>query len=218
MLSIEQCRAARGLLGWTQQDLADICGLSKTAINNFEKGYSDIKTESLRAIRMAFESANIEFMPGDGLRRKSENVNILRGPMAFNDLLLDIFTTLKDQGGEVLMMHIDSAVTSKVEPKQLLEHMERMQAFKITERALCAEGSSTVLAPLSSCRWLPKAAAQAVMPVLIYGQKIAFELWGGAMIVMMESRDAAMAERARFEQLWSMAIIPQTQTQGARQA
>ena len=34
MITIEQCRAARGLLGWTQQDIADASGLSKTAINN----------------------------------------------------------------------------------------------------------------------------------------------------------------------------------------
>ena len=42
MITIGQCRAARGLLDWTQQDLAEACGLSKTAINNFEKGHSDI--------------------------------------------------------------------------------------------------------------------------------------------------------------------------------
>ena len=70
MVTIEQCRGARGILGWTQQDLADASGLSKTAINNFEKQHSDIKAESLRAIRLAFESANIEFIGSEGVSKK----------------------------------------------------------------------------------------------------------------------------------------------------
>lgn len=208
MLSIEQCRAARGLLGWTQQDLADVCGLSKTAINNFEKGYSDIKMESLRAIRMAFESANIEFTPGDGLRRKSEQVTLFRGATAMNDLLMDIFSTLRDSGGEVLVAHIDSSITNRVEPKQILEHLERMKAFKISKRIICAEGSAPVLAPLSHCRWLPKTLGPAFIPCFVYGDKVAFELWGGNIIVQMESKDAARAERERFELLWAAAVTP----------
>ena len=79
MLTIEQCRGARGLIGWTQQDLADASGLSKTAINNFEKRHSDIKAESLKAIRMAFESMDIEFLEQNGVRRKSENARLLKG-------------------------------------------------------------------------------------------------------------------------------------------
>ena len=101
MITIEQCRAARGLLDWTQQDLSEASGLSKTAINNFEKGHSDIKNESLRAIRMAFESADIEFLE-NGVRRRSDTVRILKGPKAQADLVDDINDTLKSAGGRVL--------------------------------------------------------------------------------------------------------------------
>ena len=94
MLTIEQCRAARGMLGWTQQDLADASGLSKTAINNFEKGHSDIKTESLRAIRMAFESLDLEFIGQEGLRKKKDNIRILKGETALESLADDIEKTI----------------------------------------------------------------------------------------------------------------------------
>ncbi len=95
MITIEQCRAARGLLDWTQQDLSDASGLSKTAINNFEKGHSDIKNESLRAIRMAFESAEVEFLD-NGVRRRSETARILKGPNAWDHLLDDIRDSVKN--------------------------------------------------------------------------------------------------------------------------
>src|SRR5690349_2259948 len=79
MITIEQCRAARGLVDWTQQDLADKAGLSKTAINNFEKGYSDIKTESLRAIRNAFELHDVQFIEKIGVCKKCKDIVVIKG-------------------------------------------------------------------------------------------------------------------------------------------
>lgn len=69
MITIEQCRAARGLLGWTQADLAQASGLSKTAINNFEMGRGDVKQTSLEAMRHAFEREQIEFIEGCGVKK-----------------------------------------------------------------------------------------------------------------------------------------------------
>lgn len=118
MITIEQCRAARGLLDWTQQDLSDASGLSKTAINNFEKGHSDIKNESLRAIRMAFESADIEFME-HGLRRRSDTVRIIKGPNAYSDLFDDINDTLKNTGGVALATGIDQTQITQQQAERL---------------------------------------------------------------------------------------------------
>jgi transcriptional regulator with XRE-family HTH domain len=110
MITIEQCRAARGLLDWTQQDLSDASGLSKTAINNFEKGHSDIKYESLRAVRMAFESADVEFVD-QGVRRRDETARILKGPNAWDMLLDDIRDTVKNAPGIVLAAGPDTLKT-----------------------------------------------------------------------------------------------------------
>lgn len=208
MITIAQCRAARGLLGWTQQDLAEACGLSKTAINNFEKGHSDIKNESLRAIRMAFESADVEFTSDEGLRRKTENIQTLKGANAFGGLLSDVCDTLKGVGGEVLISHIDEQITGQVSSKQMLDFLDFMESHEITPRILCPEGSSTILAPLSACRWLPRTARTQRMMMFIYGQKVALELWDGSMIVIVNSREASNAERVRFEHLWNEAAVP----------
>ncbi len=59
-------RAARGLLGWTQEDLETQSSVSRKTIQNFEGG-SDVKVMSrtLRDICEAFEKAGIEFTNGD---------------------------------------------------------------------------------------------------------------------------------------------------------
>lgn len=202
MLTIEQCRGARGILGWTQQDLADASGLSKTAINNFEKGHSDIKAESLRAIRMAFESADIEFLDRDGMRRKSESAEILKGPEAMAQLFEDIHDSLA-KGGELLIA--GAGLAGRIAPQVLLDHVEALRKHKIRQRILCAPGESNILGPQGECRWLPGERAGASFPTFIYGDKVAFELWDQAMIVVISSPEARQAEGRRFETLWGEA-------------
>ena len=210
MLTIEQCRGARGLLGWTQQDLADASGLSKTAINNFVKGHSDIKAESLRAIRMAFESAEIEFLEQDGLRKKSEDVRILKGPNAMSDMMDDIGQTMAMSGGEILIGNVDNTLSSQISTQKLFDHIELLKTNKIRERVLCIEGTKNVLSPNDECRWVPKDETEGRMVTFIYGTKIAFQLLDNAMIVIINSAEAQQAETRRFEQLWQNATPPTT--------
>jgi len=213
MLTIEQCRGARGLLGWTQQDLADASGLSKTAINNFEKGHSDIKAESLRAIRMAFESAEIEFLPQDGLRKKSEDVRILKGPNAISDILDDISKTISICGSEILISNVDSSLSSHIPTQKLFDHIEFLKTNNIRERILCTEGTKNVLSPNDECRWLPVESIKGRMITFIYGTKVAFQLWDQSMIIIVNSADATQAETKRFEHLWSISAKPELQEQ-----
>lgn len=215
MLTIEQCRAARGLLGWTQQDLADASGLSKTAINNFEKGHSDIKYESLRAIRMAFESAEVEFTEQDGIRKKSDNVRILKSQTVISDLLEDIHSTMSAQTSEILISNVDNSLSAQVTTQKLFDHIELLKTNKIRERILCANGTKNVLSPNDECRWIDKADMNGKMPTFVYANKVAFQLWDRSMVVIINSVEAAQSETQRFEQLWSMAETPDAGTEKA---
>ena len=210
MLSIEQCRGARGLLGWTQQDLADASGLSKTAINNFEKGHSDIKNESLRAIRMAFESAEVEFLDQNGMRKKSEDVRIFKGPLSLGSLLDDINTTMSARGGEILISNVDNTLSSQISTQKLFDHIELLKNNNIRQRILCVEGTKNVLSPNDECRWISKENASGNMPTFLYAHKVAFQLWDQSMIVVINSNQAHQAESRRFEQLWNRAEMPTT--------
>lgn len=170
MITIEQCRAARGLLGWTQQDLADACGLSKTAINNFEKRHSDIKAESLRAIRLAFETAGIEFQSDNGLRQRKEQVEVLHGTEGFTRLADDIIQTLAEQSSEVIMLY-GRPITAETQALR-----KRLESENITLRSVQTDGITT----------------------FIYGPKLALQMRDGAMIVIIDSPSASDAERERL--------------------
>lgn len=208
MITIEQCRAARGLLDWTQQDLAQASGLSKTAINNFEKGHSDIKYESLKALRLAFEGADIEFIGEDGIRRKSETMRILKGPDAARNLLDDVYETLKAAGGEILMSHVGNKRPGN-SSKQFAKQLLRIKNSWMKERIICSEDFMKELAPLNiNCRCLPDDSLQSGLMTAIYGTKVGIEFWGGSMIAIIESAEACAAERERFEILWHSALVP----------
>ena len=66
MISLQQIRGARAMLGMTQAALAERAKLSATAINNIERGLSDPRVSSLAAIQHALEKAGVEFIPENG--------------------------------------------------------------------------------------------------------------------------------------------------------
>ena len=66
MFTPEQCRAARGLLGWTQQDLANQARVGIVTVNQLETGLSQPRLATLDVIQRAFESAGVEFIDENG--------------------------------------------------------------------------------------------------------------------------------------------------------
>lgn len=61
-----QCRAARGLLAWTQDELARVAGVSIVTVRNFENEKTTPQRASLDVIRRAIEAAGVEFIAENG--------------------------------------------------------------------------------------------------------------------------------------------------------
>jgi predicted transcriptional regulator len=72
MITARQIRAARALLGWSQQQLADKAIVSLNAVTRIERGKVDSRLSTLKAIEKALIKAGIEFIPagekGEGVR------------------------------------------------------------------------------------------------------------------------------------------------------
>ena len=66
MITSAQCRAARGLLDWTQQRLADQAGVGIVTVRQFEAGLNEPRRATLEVIKRAFEDADIEFIQENG--------------------------------------------------------------------------------------------------------------------------------------------------------
>jgi transcriptional regulator with XRE-family HTH domain len=67
-----QCRAARGLLKWNQEDLASVAAVSSVTVRNFENEKSTPQRATLAMMQRALEAAGVEFTNGDqpGVRLK----------------------------------------------------------------------------------------------------------------------------------------------------
>jgi hypothetical protein len=60
-MSPAQSRAARGLLGWSEADLAAKVGLDERRVRDFEGGYGDLPSGQIEALRSAFCTAGAVF-------------------------------------------------------------------------------------------------------------------------------------------------------------
>lgn len=66
MITPAQCRAARALLDWSQQQLADAAKIGSATLRNFESGRSSPQTATLDVMQRALEGAGVEFIPENG--------------------------------------------------------------------------------------------------------------------------------------------------------
>ena len=95
-----QVKAARGFLGWTQEDLSEESGVSLTAIRSFEAGSSP-RTSTMNQIRRTLEKFGVEFTDDDGIRPRKENVKILQGPDSCDRLFEDMKQVAEETGTEI---------------------------------------------------------------------------------------------------------------------
>ena len=66
-ISIEQLRAARGLLGWSQGELAARAGLSLPTVKRLEGGFGPrVSDEARKKLQLAIEAAGVEFIDENG--------------------------------------------------------------------------------------------------------------------------------------------------------
>jgi transcriptional regulator with XRE-family HTH domain len=66
MITPAQCRAARGLLDWSQQTLADRAGVGIVTIRQLEGENQQPRRATLAVVRTALETAGIEFIDENG--------------------------------------------------------------------------------------------------------------------------------------------------------
>lgn len=71
----DQCRAARALLDWTQDELAERAEVSRSTVRGFEGGQHALHRATAASIRRALEAGGVELLEadadgGEGVRRR----------------------------------------------------------------------------------------------------------------------------------------------------
>ena len=66
MISPQQCRAARALLDWSQQQLADRANVGIVTIRQLEASVHEPRRATLDVVRRALEAGGVEFIDENG--------------------------------------------------------------------------------------------------------------------------------------------------------
>ncbi len=210
MISIEQIKAARALLDWTQDDLAQAAGLSKPSINTLERRIANPKVDTLNAIQKSLEKAGVEFTEGPGVKLQSSvlKTQIFEGDDALLRLCRDIFDTLFRTNGELLISGVAEQKYRDIGGKRILDEIDRRIKHNMKNRILSCEGDKNYILPRSHYRWMQKEFFPTV-PTYVYDNKYAIFLWGPPKkVVLIENADIAESYRLQFEAHWKIAKIP----------
>jgi len=213
MISIEQIKAARSLLGWGQADLASASGISLPAIGNLERGAVTPRQRTLKAIQTALETAGIEFIEGPGVRLQREPlyIEMLEGKDVFKKLFDDFYLTLNKTGGELLVRGVSENRFMKDAREHLINYLRKVHRHKnIRNRLLVCEGDKRFVGKreTSIYRWVDKEIF-GLVPCYIYRDKYAILLWGPPLrAIIIQSPSLAETYRRQFEADWKRALIP----------
>lgn len=126
-----QCRAARGLLGWSQLDLAKVCEFSETVVNAFETGFRRPSKASLATMRAQLVYAGAIFVDesdGFGVKlRSAEEQTTNWTPVVDTDVNID--------GTQARVARIGLGLTLADAARELEIGLSTLVAFEAGDKA-----------------------------------------------------------------------------------
>ncbi len=206
----KQMRAARALLQWTQEDIAEKSGVSLQTIKNTESDRSYPHAKSMDAIQRSFEDAGVEFTDRSGVKLKEDFVNVLTGDSAMERFFDDIYSVMqKNNGGDVLICGVEEKAYTDLDSNLVERHLDRMEKLgTVKQKVLCRHGDYNFTVPYAEYRWLQEEAFFSA-PFYVYGDKLAVILWGNPQkIIILNFMQMAKAYANQFKILWQNAIMP----------
>ena len=209
-ISTAQIRGARGILNWSQTDLAERTGISATSIGSIENGQTNPRLSTLQTIQKAFEDGGIVFIGREGVRKKTGEVKIFTGREGYLDFFEEVYDTLAKDPGEVLVNNVNERDFVKWHGEMGNYHLERMSSIPgISYKILVKEGDTYLPASgYAQYRWLPKTEFSSV-PFYAFGKRLAIMLFDNEpTIILLDYPAVTKAYRIQFEAIWAQAAKP----------
>jgi len=208
LVNASQIRAARALLNWSQEELAEASGLSVATIRKLEAGNISPRDKTMDSIVSALEQVKVEFL-SSGVRLRSNDLVVLEGQDSYLQLLDDIYKTMKNRNDDVLFLYGDCAALTPEE----LESELRMKRSGIKWRVLIQEGDTNICYPIEDFRWFPKKFFKRNIQ-LVYGNKVAMGVdmdrssHQTTKMIVIESAPLAESTRNLFDFIWDSCRKP----------
>lgn len=220
MLSAGQIKAARALLGWSQDDLAAATGLSVSTVRNLESGDMSPRSVTANEIRRAIENAGLEFVEPEGIRRRIDEIKIYQGRESCDMFFDDVLHTVKDKGGTIISIFksVDTLAQVCGLVRDHFKRLERLNDYADVKCLLSEVPKSVLPASSFEHRIILK---QHIGPVsyFVYGDKYAIIQSTGHTafrFIVFDSVNLAQSYRSYFFSLWELAppIFTQVKVQG----
>lgn len=203
-----QIKAARAVLGWSQEELARKAGLAVTTIRNMETGFIP-RGKTSEAIRQAIEDAGLEFTEKQGIQKRTNEIVIYEGFDSCDAIFEDIVKTLQKTGGDLLSVMPNVSILDRVlgfDNSQKQKTLLQVNGF-VKVRCLTGGAGRNWEAKNKDCRYLSLDQI-GPMPYLIYGNRHVMVIAeGGDTFRFFSFQSAAIAQgyRAHFLALWQQA-------------
>jgi transcriptional regulator with XRE-family HTH domain len=212
MPTVEQIRAARALIGWSQGDLADQSGLSQTGIARIENGSNQPNSTTIAKITGAFDKADVEFIGESGVKKRTGTVKTLRGKTALKMFLDHVYESICKYGStetplKIYLSNVENNNWLKwMSPEDWENHKTRMIEKKdiIDLRIIIKEDDWHMPASeWSSYKWFPESIFNS-KSFYSYHNTLAFLNFmdNDLEIMVMEHKEFAEGFRILYETAW----------------
>ena len=213
-----QIGAARGLLRWSGQLLAEKAGLTRDTINKIEADAVQPREGTLADIVRVFNENGVEFIENSGVRLKPQGVEVLVGQEGLKQFFDNVYEYARQHGGTIVQYGLEEHFLSSLGGDYAKFHRNRMaqlveQRKDIKVLAIVCEGDNNfVCSEYNQYRWMPK---ELFSPALfyIYGECTAimnFQTVPAPTIILIKFPTITNACRKQFEIFWEMSRDPDT--------
>lgn len=207
MISVQQIRAARALISWSQKQLGEIAGISQAGIANIESGKTRPTTQTMTAIRSALENAGVEFIDR-GVRYKPDEIEIIQGEDFTTRMMNYVYETLLhyDQK-EYLLSGVDFSMLDTEQKSHVQAQVDRLVNFDMRARVLVEEGTEAddIVGPKEWYRSIPREVFYAATPCFVFYDRFALMMFEKQKVVIIRNADVAEDQRRKFQFLWENA-------------
>ncbi len=205
MITLLQIKAARALLEWKQETLAQKSGLSLPSINNLERGLYSPRKETLEAIKTALENAGVEFSDGSGVRlaQQEYSYQTFEGKNFIADLDEDIMSVLQGPEDEIIGV-LDNErhwITYASVTNPLYIKAREKRGWK--ERFIIPNNAGFIISPPSSYRTIDPSMIGS-LTYEIYGDRLALIMWESMRVTLIKNISIATNFKLQFDVLWNL--------------
>jgi DNA-binding XRE family transcriptional regulator len=222
MITAAQLRAARGLLDWTRNELAEAAKISPETVKNIEHGVFRPQEQTAEAIVKAFAAHDVMFTENEGVQLRRDAVMRFEGPDGFKKFMDDVYEEEKNLsaqiGGDkpVCVSSFDDRQFDKYLGEYYMLHAKRVKELgNVKVRVLVQEGpyhcfpeERTGTGGFREYRYNPQQ-TKGNVPFYVYGDKLGimiFEENKTPQIVVISSAPVAKTYREMFDVLWEAAM------------